>query len=93
MPANLKDAIMGGPGLRGYAYRAAIYCVDCGRTIIRLRFEERDGREFDDVEFQDSERLPQPCFFPESDHAEHCDSCGEYCYGPAPTDRDAAGKG
>lgn len=85
MTANLKDALMGGPGLRGYAYRAAIYCVDCGRDKIRDVFEQRaaiHAGDMPDDEFNDSQRLPQPCFFPESDSAEHCDECGEYCYGP-----------
>lgn len=81
---NLKDALMGGPGLRCYAYCAAMYCIDCGRDIIRTEWPKlaNEAGEVDDLTFGDSERLPQPAFFPESDTAQHCDHCGEYLYGP-----------
>lgn len=75
----LRDALLGGPGLDGYAYQAAIYCVDCGRSIIRKVF--KDYPEVDDARFRDSEEVPQPIFFGESDSPEHCDACGEYLYG------------
>lgn len=77
---SLKDALMGGPGLNGYAYQATVYCVECGRKIIRTVFKDR--LEIPDLDFRDSDTLPQPIFFGESDNAEHCDTCGEYLYGP-----------
>lgn len=76
----LKDALMGGPGHDGYAYQAAIYCVPCGRDIARKVFE--GAPIVDDMTFNDSEAVPQPVFFGEADSAQHCDSCGKYCYGP-----------
>ena len=73
---NQKDALMGGPGLDGYAYQADVYCVDCGRDIIR-----KGPELIDELAFQDSEETPQPIFFGESDSAQHCAECGEYLYG------------
>jgi len=79
----IREATLGGPGLDGYAYQADVYCVDCGRAII----EEIASaivprlRSLDDF-FRDSELVPQPIFFGESDTAEHCGDCGEYLYGP-----------
>lgn len=81
MSANLKDALMGGPGLDGYAFRADVYCVDCGRKAIREVFAELPNGEIDDLLFQDSETVPQPIFFGEADCAQHCGDCGEYLYG------------
>lgn len=75
---GLKDALMGGPGLCGYAFNAGVYCVDCGREIIRALPKQT----WDFVEFRDSETVPQPIFFGESDIAQHCGDCGEYLYGP-----------
>ena len=76
-PINRDDLLLGGPGLDGYAYKAAIYCVDCGRGII----ENLDLSELNEATVIDSSDCPQPVFFGESDTAEHCDACGEYCYG------------
>lgn len=45
---NRDDLLLGGPGLDGYAYQAAIYCVDCGRAII----EELDLSTLDDLTVQ-----------------------------------------
>lgn len=89
MAYSLKDAMMGGPGLDGYVYNAAIYCVDCGRKIVRDVFAERgEGAEIDDLTAEDSETMPQPIFFGESDTAQHCGACGEYVYGPQETEDD-----
>lgn len=71
-----RDAMMGGPGLNGYAYRADVYCVPCGRGIIEAGPDEISG-----ADFLDSEVTPQPIFFGESDTAQHCGSCGAYLYG------------
>ena len=79
---TLDDALMGGPGLDGYAYNAAIYCEDCGKAIAVQVFGARGGKPMSWTEFTDSENLPQPVFFGESDCAQHCDDCGDYCYGP-----------
>ena len=76
---SLKDALMGGPGLDGYAYNADIYCVDCGREIVREVFDGKDC--IGEVEFFDSEKMPQPIFFGESECEEHCGNCGVYMYG------------
>ena len=79
---NVKDALLGGPGLDGYAFNADVYCVDCGQEITRRVFGEAPGGEVDDLTFQNSESVPQPVFFGESDCAQHCGECGEYLYGP-----------
>lgn len=78
---TLNDALLGGPGLDSYHYNAAIYCVDCGQNITRKVFEEYpDGITY--PEAQDSDVVPQPNFFSESeDCPQHCDECGEYLYG------------
>ena len=72
-----RDATLGGPGLDGYAYQADVYCVECSHDII-------EGLDWpcDELTFQDSESVPQPIFFGESDIAQHCADCGEYLYGP-----------
>lgn len=77
---GIEDALKSGPGLDGYVYNADVYCVDCGREIIRDVF--KDGRRVDWTTFGDSEQVPQPIFFGESDCAQHCGHCGEYLYGP-----------
>jgi ribosomal protein S27E len=75
---------MGGPGLDGYAYHASVYCVDCGREIVEDIAADVAPKlsGTDDPLFSDSETLPQPIFFGESDTAQHCDKCGAYLYGP-----------
>jgi hypothetical protein len=78
---RVEALLLGGPGLDGYAYQATVYCEECAEEIIRRVFAERGGR-MDGLDFQDSEKLPQPIFFGESGCAEHCDDCGEYLYGP-----------
>ena len=89
MAANLKDALMGGPGLDGYTFNADVYCVDCGRDIIREVFHKAGGT-LDDLAFRDSETCPQPIFFGEADSAEHCGDCGDFLYGQTSEDEDDA---
>jgi hypothetical protein len=77
---TVEDAKLGGPGLDGYAYRADVYCVDCGREITTRVFKETPAMTW--TEFNDSERCPQPIFFGEGvDCAYHCGVCGRYLYG------------
>ena len=73
----------GGPGLDGYAFRADVYCIDCGEKIIEEIADEIAPKltGTDDPMFSDSETCPQPIFFGESDYAQHCGDCGEYLYG------------
>lgn len=67
---KLAEALKGGPGLRGYAYRGAAYCIDCGQRIIReLPRIPHPASPF----FSDSETLPQPIWWEEVDW---CDECG-----------------
>jgi hypothetical protein len=77
---DLGSLLRGGPGHDGYAYNAAVYCVDCGQDIARKLYPEMsDG-------FEDSESFPQPIFFGEADCPQNCDSCGEYLYGQSEDD-------
>lgn len=80
---SLSDCLLGGPGHDGYAYNAAVYCVECGADIIRELYPTVDP-----VLMEDSEHFPQPIFFGESDCAEHCDQCSEYLYGSDPDQDD-----
>ena len=79
---GLADCLKGGPGLDGYAFRADVYCEDCGEKMAREVF--KGGRRVDWTTFCDSEEVPQPIFFGESDSAEHCGECGEHLYGEDP---------
>ena len=72
-----RDLLLGGPGLDGYAFNAAVYCVPCGQALIRAL----PCGAYDSLDARDSEVVPVPIFFGESDCAEHCDDCGEYLYG------------
>jgi hypothetical protein len=78
---TLRDALLGGPGLDGYAFNADTYCVPCGQAIAREVFDKYAGGQVDWLTFTDSEQIPQPIFFAESDSAQHCGECGEYLYG------------
>jgi hypothetical protein len=72
---NLKDALMGGPGLTGYAYQAATYCIECGRDMIN-ELAKANPKGWGEPEFQDSEILPQPMFFEgDGDCCDRCESC------------------
>ena len=83
---SLKDCLLGGPGLDGYAYKADTYCVDCGQEIIRELYPTWDGSE-------DTDYWPAPIFFGESDTAQHCAKCGEHLYGnDMSTSEDIEGK-
>lgn len=84
MTIALKDALLGGPGLDGYAYNADVLCVDCGHAAIEAVFDARRAmgqHELTDLEAGDSEVIPVPIFFGESDTAQHCGECGSYLYG------------
>jgi len=82
---ELRAAILGGPGLDGYAYNADTYCVPCGRAICEALAEDGELAQPGSPEFSDSERQPQPIFFGESpDNAQHCAECGHYLYGETP---------
>jgi hypothetical protein len=70
------ELLAGGPGHDGYAYCGDVYCVDCGQEII-LGLPD----QIPYAQATDSNHVPQPIFFGESDVAEHCANCGEYLYG------------
>lgn len=75
----VKQCTMGGPGLDGYTYRAAMYCIDCGREIVQeiATTIAPTIKDTCDPLFSDSETCPQPIFFGESEVEEHCDNCGQ----------------
>ena len=77
-----EDVFQGGPGLSGYAYRADVYCPDCIRDVFK------DKGPFTEMEFKDSEHVPQPIFFGEHEVAQHCAKCGKYLYGGNLNDED-----
>lgn len=79
----LQDALAKGPGLDGYAFRADVLCVECGEDAVRRVFADRNGEPIPYPDCQNSETLPQPIFFGESDTAQHCGTCAEHLYGPA----------
>lgn len=72
---GIRDTLMGGPGLDGYAYRADVYCIRDGQDIARDVLT--GGRRMNWTDFCDSEQIPQPVFFGESEYPEHCAKCGE----------------
>jgi ribosomal protein S27E len=73
-----SQAMLGGPGLCGYAFRADTYCVPCGQEHINTAPQDY----FSDSRSLDTDHVPQPIFFGEADTAQHCADCGEYLYGP-----------
>lgn len=85
-----EELKMGGPGLNGYAYNAAVYCPECGEAIIDELLDSNALPIHSDDDpastmtgwMWDTDTVPQPIFFGESDGPEHCDNCGEYLYGP-----------
>jgi len=83
LEALVYQATLGGPGLDGYAYNADTYCIDCGLAITRdiLYSGESGIKSTSDTAFRDSEVIPCPIFFGESDRAVYCSHCGEYMYG------------
>lgn len=76
---RLRDAMLGGPGLDGYAYQADVYCKNCGGEVIREVFHKRP--EVDWMTFCDSEEVPQPIFFGEHEEDQHCANCDKRMYG------------
>jgi hypothetical protein len=72
------EALLGGPGLDGYAYQADTLCVACGQEHI---LKAPQAVLEDDLLCRDSDSLPQPIFFGEHEDARHCGECGEYLYG------------
>jgi hypothetical protein len=81
---TLRDLLMGGPGHNAYAYQATLYCVECGKDIIRQLWADGSLPE-ELAECGDTEVCPVPVFFGESpDCEQHCDHCGEYLYGESP---------
>lgn len=80
----IREGTLGGPGLDGYAYNADVYCVGCGETIYREIADEVAPKltGVEDPLFSDSETVPQPIFFGESDSAQNCAECGAFLYGP-----------
>ena len=73
-----KEALLGGPGLDGYAFCADTYCVECGQARILKAPQEY----FADSRSLDSDHVPQPIFFGEHpDRAVHCADCSKYMYG------------
>jgi hypothetical protein len=79
----IRAATLGGPGLDGYAYCGDVLCVTCGRDTIEDIAAEVAPRlcGTDDPGFSDSELIPQPIFFGESDCAQYCAECCAYLYG------------
>jgi len=75
---NRREAMLGGPGLDGYAFCADTYCVECGQSHLLKIPQEY----FSDSRSLDTDHVPQPIFFGEADTAQHCADCGEYLYGP-----------
>jgi hypothetical protein len=74
---------LGGPGLDGYAYNADVYCTDCAEKIIEEIADDLAPlvSGVDDPLFNDSDKVPQPIFFGDSEMSQHCIECGEYLYG------------
>jgi hypothetical protein len=92
---RLHEMLLGGPGLDGYTFNADVYCVDCSKGLIENLFAVHLGdslymenptapaeeQSMIDYLARDSEVMPQPIFFGESDHAQYCADCSEYLYG------------
>ena len=74
------QATIGGPGLDGYAFQADVYCVEHGRELIREVLKANPSLTPDDLEWRDTDTLPQPIFFGESDTAQHCTVCHTHLY-------------
>lgn len=73
-----REALLGGPGLDGYAFQADTYCVECGRAIIHALNLETIPTHL----HGDTDHVPQPIFFGEDTDGEtHCAECGEFMYG------------
>lgn len=84
----MRECFRGGPGLSGYAYRADTWCPDCAEAEAAALPDSAVPAGEGDPRWTDSDHVPQPVFFGDSDRACHCASCGEYLYGTdsRPTD-------
>jgi hypothetical protein len=74
----LKHALSGGPGLDGYIYHGAVYCIPCGQKKMLDVFPAQ-GCCFHDA--QNSALVPVPIFFGEHEEKQNCEDCGEFVYG------------
>lgn len=72
---NREDVFAGGPGLDAYAYQSEVYCPGCARKL------DFGTGPWTDNDFGDSEVVPFPVFFGESDAEQDCAQCGVYLYG------------
>ncbi len=88
-----QELTLSGPGLDGYAFQADTWCVECGREIIQDRLDQLQGEGMVDFSpvlgdciYRDTDTMPQPIFFGESDSSQYCGSCGAYLYGSGPED-------
>ena len=73
-----REALIGGPHLDGYAYRADVYCCSCGRHRIAETVPVQ-GIPWPDAE--DTEQAPRPIYFGESEDGQYCADCGVYLFG------------
>jgi hypothetical protein len=84
------EMLLGGPGLDGYVFHGDLYCEACGQRFI----EALPHAQYHEHDAQDSDIVPQPIFFGESDIAQCCNDCGEYLYGDfAEGEREDCGDG
>lgn len=81
MPNTRADVFAGGPGPDGYTFKAEVYCPHCAEDL------DFGAGPWDDLEFGDSEVVPQPVFNGEADTEQSCASCGEYLYGDRAEDQ------
>jgi len=79
----IDESIIGGPGHDGYMYCADVYCVRCGRKVIEeiANVIAPTISSLEDPAWTDSEAVPQPIFFGESEVEQYCADCGDYLYG------------
>lgn len=75
------ECTLGGPGLDGYAFNADVWCTDCAHHILFGMAERGELPDPDSPEFSDSDCIPQPIFFGESDSPQFCSGCGDHLYG------------
>ena len=79
----IAECLKGGPGLNGYIFNGDTYCEDCAAKLLEA-MAERTAWQIEDTEdplFSDSETIPQPIFFGESDSPQYCCKCNDYLYG------------
>jgi hypothetical protein len=80
----MEQWCLGGPGHDGYAFDADVFCVPCGKAIMRkIAAETPENVPDPSVDpHPDTDDWPAPIFFGESDCTQHCARCGDYLYGP-----------